>query len=203
MDFVDYDFSLEEEEKNPNAVIPETKDDKDWLKQMYKHILKMDVIDDDSGLKYWLQEIEKGTEKKTIEDYFRRIAIQDNQKNKKVAFEDILDKDDEGKRMLYVMPESIGDIYLSTSLFKSAKELYPDYNLYVAVKPEYFDILNGNPYVHRVIQYVPQMDNLTWLEGMGDHKGFFEIAFLPYANTQKFLTYLHNGKDKLAYDINY
>ena len=203
MDFVDYDFSLEEEEKNPNAVIPETQDYKDWLKQMYKHILKMDVTDDDSGLKYWLQEIEKGTEKKTIEDYFRRIAAQDNQKNKKVAFEDILDKEDEGKRMLYVMPESIGDIYLSTSLFKSAKELYPDYNLYVAVKPEYFDILNGNPYVHRVIQYVPQMDNLTWLEGMGDHKGFFEIAFLPYANTQKFLTYLHNGKDKLAYDINY
>ena len=97
----------------------------------------MDVTDDDSGLEYWLQEIEKGTEKKTIEDYFRRIATQDNQKNKKVAFEDILDKEDEGKRMLYVMPESIGDIYLSTSLFKSAKELYPDYNLYVAVKPEY------------------------------------------------------------------
>ena len=47
------------------------------------------------------------------------------------------------------------------------------------------------------------MDNLTWLEGAGDHNGYFEIAFLPYGNTQKFLTYLHNGKDKLAYDINY
>ena len=68
MDFVDYDFSLEEEEKNPNAVIAETKDDKDWLKQMYKHILKMDV-GDDSGLKYWLQEIEKGTEKEN----YRRL----------------------------------------------------------------------------------------------------------------------------------
>ena len=105
--------------------------------------------------------------------------------------------------MLYVMPESIGDIYLSTSLFRSAKELYPDYNLYVAVKPEYFDILSGNPYIYKTLQYVPQMDSLTWLEGAGDHNGYFEIAFLPYANTQKFLTYLHNGKDKLAYDINY
>ena len=47
------------------------------------------------------------------------------------------------------------------------------------------------------------MDNLTWLEGQGDHKGFFEIAFLPFANTQRVLTYLHNAKDKLAYDINY
>lgn len=203
MDFVDYDFSLEQEEKNPNAVIPEIKDDTEWLKVMYKDVLIMDVDDKDSGLKYWIKEIEKGVERKTIEDYFRRIASQDNQKNKKVDFSDLLDKDDTGKRMLYVMPESIGDIYLSTSLFKSAKELYPDYNLYVAVKPEYFDILNGNPYIHKTLQYVPQMDNLTWLEGAGDHNGYFEIAFLPYGNTQKFLTYLHNGKDKLAYDINY
>ena len=203
MDFVDYDFSLEQEEKNPNAVIPEIKDDTEWLKVMYKDVLIMDVDDKDSGLKYWIKEIEKGVERKTIEDYFRRIASQDNQKNKKVDFSDLLDKDDAGKRMLYVMPESIGDIYLSTSLFKSAKELYPDYNLYVAVKPEYFDILNGNPYIHKTLQYVPQMDNLTWLEGAGDHNGYFEIAFLPYGNTQKFLTYLHNGKDKLAYDINY
>ena len=43
------------------------------------------------------------------------------------------------------------------------------------------------------------MDKLQWLEGQGDHEGFFEIAFLPYATTQRFLTYLHNGKDKIAY----
>ena len=61
------------------------------------------------------------------------------------------------------MPESMGDIYLSTSLLSLQKNS-TDYNLYVAVKPEYFDILNGNPYVHRVIQYVPQMDNLTYLK---------------------------------------
>ena len=203
MDFVDYDFSLEQQEKNPNAVIPEIKDDTEWLTVMYKDVLIIDVDSKDSGLKYWIQEIEKGVERKTIEDYFRRIASQDNQKNKKVDFSELLGKDDAGKRMLYVMPESIGDIYLSTSLFRSAKELYPDYNLYVAVKPEYFDILSGNPYIYKTLQYVPQMDSLTWLEGAGDHNGYFEIAFLPYANTQKFLTYLHNGKDKLAYDINY
>ena len=191
MDFVDYDFSLEQQEKNPNAVIPEIKDDTEWLTVMYKDVLIIDVDSKDSGLKYWIQEIEKGVERKTIEDYFRRIASQDNQKNKKVDFSELLGKDDAGKRMLYVMPESIGDIYLSTSLFRSAKELYPDYNLYVAVKPEYFDILSGNPYIYKTLQYVPQMDSLTWLEGAGDHNGYFEIAFLPYANTQKFLTYLH------------
>ena len=43
------------------------------------------------------------------------------------------------------------------------------------------------------------MDNLTWLEGIGSHKGYFEIAFLPYSQTQRFLTYLHNGKTNIAY----
>jgi len=199
MPIIKYDFSFEEETKNPNAELKDIAGDSEWLVHVYKEILKMDVDDQDSGHQYWMQEIEKKVTRATIVDYFRRVAIQDNQKNQKVEFSEVLDKDDEGKRLLYVMPESIGDIYLSTSLFKSAKELYPDYNLYVAVKEQYFDILDGNPFVHKVIPYIPQMDSLPWLEGQGKNKGFFEIAFLPYGTTQKFLTYLHNGKDKIAY----
>jgi ADP-heptose:LPS heptosyltransferase len=99
------------------------------------------------------------------------------------------------------MPESIGDIYLSTSLFKNIKEQYPEYNLYVATKPEYFEILEGNPYVHNIIQYIPQMDQLLWLEGIGDHKGFFEIAFLPHLGTQRMLDYLHNGKTNIQFNL--
>ena len=199
MPIIKYDFSFEEETKNPDAELKDIAGDSEWLVHVYKEILKMDVDDQDSGHQYWMQEIGKKVTRATIVDYFRRVAIQDNQKNQKVEFSEVLDKDDEGKRLLYVMPESIGDIYLSTSLFKSAKELYPDYNLYVAVKEQYFDILDGNPFVHKVIPYIPQMDSLPWLEGQGKNKGFFEIAFLPYGTTQKFLTYLHNGKDKIAY----
>ena len=200
MEFINYDsFSIEEEQKNPEAKIEDIEDTSKWLVSLYKEILKMEVDATDSGHKYWSEEMKKGMSRAEVEKYFRSVASQENQKNKKVEFSEVLDKDDEGKRILYVMPESIGDIYLSTSLFKSAKELYPDHNLYVAVKPEYFDILDGNPYIHKVIPYVQQMDHIVWLEGQGSHQGFFEIAFLPYGVTQKFLTYLHNGKDKIAY----
>ena len=188
-----------EKKKDPHAKIEPIKNDIEWLKALYENILVMDVKDDDSGLKYWMDEIKKGMSRNDIENYFRNVAIKENQKDEKVEFSQVLDDDDKGKRMLYVMPESIGDIYLSTSLFRSAKELYPDYNLYVAVKQEYFSILEANPYIHKVIPYIEQMDRLHWLEGQGDHEGFFEIAFLPYATTQRFLTYLHNGKDKIAY----
>ena len=167
---------------------------------MYTQILKFKNMDeDDDGHKYWMSELAKGVSRSTIEDYFRQLALKENQKNEKVEFEEVLD-DDKGKRILYVMPQSIGDVILSTSLFRSIKEQYPDHNLYVATQPQYHEILEGNSNIYKIINYVPQMDNLIWLEGGGDHEGYFEIAFLPHLGTQRMLNYLHNGKDKIAYE---
>ena len=46
-----------------------------------------------------------------------------------------------------------------------------------------------------------ELDQLIWLEGAGDHQGYFEIAFLPHVGTQRFLDYLHNGKTNIQFDI--
>ena len=134
-------------------------------------------------------------------DYFRKVARNDVNKSKQIDFAELLDKNDKGKRVLYVMPESIGDVYMSTALFKNIKNLYPDYNLYVATKPEYHQILEGNPYIHKTIPFIEQMNNILWLEGKGDHEGYFEIAFLPHIGTQKVFDYQHNGKDKIEFDL--
>ena len=159
----------------------------------------MKVDEQDDGHKYWINQLANKIPRKNIEDFFRKKAKEENDENIPFKIEDFLDKDDKGKRIHYVIPQSIGDIILSTSLFKSIKEQYPNYNLYVATKPEYQEVLEGIPYVHKVINYVPQMDNLLWLEGRGDHEGFFEVAYLPHLGTQRVLNYLHNGKDKIAY----
>ena len=199
---VNYDFSLKEEEKDQYAQVPNIENNSEWLTYLYHNILKMKHVDqNDDGHKYWMQEFSKGGKRQDIENYFRNVAAQENQKNKKIEFEDLLDKDDKGKRVLYVMPESIGDIYMSTALFENIKKQYPEHNLYVSVKPEYFEILQGNPYIHKLLQYTPQMDQLLWLEGAGDHNGYFEIAFLPYGGTQRFLDYVHNGKTKIQFEI--
>jgi glycosyltransferase involved in cell wall biosynthesis len=200
--YTNYDFSLKEDERDPFLQIPDIKDDSKWLEYMYHNILKMHNVDvNDEGHKYWMNEIKKGAKRPDIENYFRQVALQENEKNKKIEFEDLLDKNDKGKRILYIMPESIGDIYMSTALFANIKKQYPDHNLYVAVKREYFDILKGNPFIHKLLQYIPQMDQLLWLEGVGDHEGYFEIAFLPFVGTQRFLDYLHNGKTKIQFNL--
>jgi glycosyltransferase involved in cell wall biosynthesis len=207
--FADYDLiDLKQEEKDPHAEIPPEPDDSKWLSLLYKYILKRDIDATDQGHEYWISELKKGKQRREVDLYFRKVAIKHNTKNSKDLHDkdlgDFTDDDDAGRRILYVMPGSIGDVFMSTALFKSLNELYPDYNLYVATTPECNEILDGNPYVHKVIPFLSYMENLQFLEGSSKHKGWFEVAFIPYVNTQNILTYMHNGKDKVAYkDLKY
>jgi len=202
-DFVDESVfeNKKTNQKDPHAEIEEIKDNGEWVTALYDKILKRKVDKDDEGLQYWLQELSKGGKRIDVENYFRQVAAKENSENAEKKFEEFLDEDDKGKRIIFVMPESERDVFLSTSLFKSINELYPEYNLYVATKPDFFEILLGNEYIHKVIPYFPQMDNLLWLEGHGEHEGFFEIALLPHLSTQRLINYLHNGKDKIAFDV--
>ena len=196
---VDYNFSFEEEEKDPYYQIPNIEDNKDWLICMYHNILKMHHVDEnDDGHKYWMQELARGAKRSDIENYFRQVAAKENIKNKKINFEDLLSPDDKGKRIIFVLPEDENQIFLSTSIIKSIKDTYKNYNIYYATKPEYFSILDANPYIFKTIPYIPQMDSSEWLEGNSSgHNGFFEIAFLPHISLNKLKNFIHNDKDKI------
>lgn len=210
--FVDWSKPDEIKLKNPKASIDNSLDNQSWIKELYIKILDMKVDANDSGYNYWIQQLEAGAKRQDIELYFRNIAEEENKKtsngsnnqqSSQTKLEDLLDKDDEDKRALYVMPEGIGDVFLSTALFRSFKETYKDWNLYVATQPVFFDVLSGNPHVHRVIPYTQEMDNLLAMEGAGKYKGYFKICFVPFITTQRALTYLHNGETKIAFDIKY
>ena len=198
---VDWDFDFKVKPKNPDYEPPEIKSDSNWIKDIYKNILDVELDESDDGYKHWMKKLSESSPRKDVLKYFKQVATENNKKNNKVDFSEILDKDDEGKRLLISMPQSIGDIYLCTSLLENIKLTYPDYNIYFATKPEYFDILDGNPFIHKVIPYTKSLDNLTVMEGQRDHDGFFEVAFLPFIGTQRILNYMHNGKDKIQFEI--
>lgn len=209
--------------RNPEAKIDESLPNEGWIISLYKEILDTKVNRDDDGFKYWMQEIDKGSDKKGIEDYFRNTARKENSSDGGCSGEsydmsEMIDPEHvDSKKACFVIPESIGDVYMCTSLFKSIKEQYPDYKLYVATLKQYQDIVRGNPYVDKVIDYKAEMDNIHYLEGWnnrhreqaksfnGDsnHKGWFDIAFLAYVHTQRMSNYTHNGIDKIAFDIKY
>ena len=200
--FADFDFkSLEWKARNPTASISNIEDDSEWLTHIYKNILSMSVDKMDDGHKYWMKQLNNKTPRKNVENFFRNKAEEENKENLPFKIEKELDKDDEGKRLLVVMPGSIGDVFMSTSVLKSLANSYENYNIYFATAPEYFEMLEANPFIHKVIPYNSRMDDLLWLEGRGEHKGFFEVAYLLHLGTQRVFNYQHNGKDIIALDL--
>tara|TARA_R100001082_G_scaffold48047_3_gene25805 strand:+ start:14023 stop:15945 length:1923 start_codon:yes stop_codon:yes gene_type:complete len=194
-----YDFSDQDANKQkrnyPDAYVPPIENDSEWVLALYKNILNTENHVNDDGYKNWMTSLESKIPRAQIEDYFRKVARDHNAKFFPVKISDLVDEDDAGKRLAYVMPDSAVDVFLSTALFKSLKDKYPDYNLYIVTKPEYFSIVESDENVHKVIPYNPQFDNALSLEGMGDDNGIFEIIFNPYIATQRLSNYVHNCKD--------
>ena len=182
------------EKKDPNAKIPEYSNLAEWIKLLYLHILKTKVDDDDEGLKYWLQELKNGAPQQAIENYFRNVALKDNVKNNENKFENIVDKDDEGKRILFILPNNPLELLGVTSFFESIKQNYPDYNLYVATNSELIQILQGNPYIHKIIPYDDYLSNPNDLE----EKQYFNVVYSPQINDNNFH---HFSRDKTNYSI--
>jgi hypothetical protein len=106
-----------------------------------------------------------------------------------------------------VLPKSIGDIFMATSLLADIKKTYEDYNLYFICQEIYHEILEGNPYIHKVLPMTPECHDALTLEGFSgrtdrpDEEGFFEVAILLHINNQRVLNYTRNGKDKISLDL--
>lgn len=198
---VDWDYDFKVEERDPNHQPIQTDDDSEWLSDLYKNILKVETYPTDEGHKHWMKRLNDDLKREDVLKYFRSVAEKENRENKKVDLTDLLDEDDKGKRLLIVMPERIGDVYLATSLLPNIKKQYKNLNIYFATRPQYFEVLDGNPYIHKCIPYHDSLANLPLMEGQGDHEGYFEIAFIPFLGTQRIVNFPHNGKDKIQFEL--
>ena len=201
--FCEFDFEIKFEPRDPNYNPPEIANETEWLLDIYTNILKMSVTPEDSGLQGWIKSLESGMERDQVLSFFKETATKENHsyyKKGDLGLSKLID-DEKAKRLVIVMPKSIGDVYLATSLLPSISKNYPEYAIYFATQPQNFPILDGNPYIHKCIEYSPKFDDLLFLEGSGDNPGFFDIAFLPHIGTQKIFNYQHNGEDKIEFDL--
>ena len=198
----DFDFSYVE--KNPQYVPKNIKDDRDWIIDLYNNILLIDAENEDqNGIEHWMHRLKTDLNRQQVYDYFIKVAKEDNAKNKKMPFTDLLSEDDEGRRILFVLPQNDIDVFDSTALLKYIKNKYPDHNIYYATKQEYFDILHGNPHIYKVIPYDPIMENFVWSEGQGTYSGYFEFCLMPHTNTHKVLNFIHGNKHSIDYELSY
>lgn len=142
-------------------------------------------------LKHFIKSVELRTKKKKEEE----------PKAQKPKLEDFLKDVPLKDRIAVVLPRSAGDVLMANSLMENLHNLYPNKKIFFVTQPEFYDLINDNPFVHKVIPYSDSLDNMYVLEGRGDHEGLFDIAFLPHCMTQKTYSYNHNGKDKIQFRL--
>jgi len=196
----DWDFDFQEKIAN-TTFIPEMNTDdgvspEDWLIDLYKRMFDKTFSEKDIEIKEGVKLL--ATEGRgSVYQYLLSIA---REKNHKIQvqhrkLEDFFDGPDE-KRIAVLCPESAGDVLMINSLVGNLKKLYPEYNIYFMTKPVFYPMVDDNDSIHKLIPYQDEMMNLLMLEGQSEHKGFFDIAFLPTVGSQRFLNYMHNGIDR-------
>ena len=179
------------------------------LKQVYEmdEESKSKLIE--TGMKYVQEKFSVQNTVSQLKHYIKNVKLrsskedkkEENKKTNKTSFEDLLSDVEIENRIAVLMPESGGDVLMVNSLMKNLNGLYPDKKIFFFTKKEFFPFIDDNPFVHKVLQYDPQLDNLLKLEGSGPNKGYFDMAFIPNVGTQKVLNYIHNGKNKNQFEL--
>ena len=142
-----------------------------------------------------------GSKLESILDDMPNIDYDFEWENKNSNDKNLEDLLDDGKKIAILMPESAGDVLWLNSLIENVKKLYPNYDIYIFTKNQFFDYIEDNPSVYKVLPFSPELEDLHLLEGKEGHKGYFDIAFLPYYGTQRFHNYHHNGIDKTEFEL--
>ncbi|MBL69589.1 MAG: hypothetical protein CMO74_14305 [Verrucomicrobiales bacterium] len=204
-----WDFNMSDLIPDKNYTPPEGTTDTDFILDMYKNMLKIEITRDEEVFKYLKSRLQEGVSRDKVYQALRKNVIDElsSTSDNNYNIEDYLDDEDKGKRLALVMPESIGDIFLASSLLPDIKNNYPEYNIYFITKPQYKEILLGNPYIHKTIPYNPLCSDVLFLEGYSgrtdrkDHEGYFEVAILLHIQSQTILNYTRNGKDKISLNL--
>lgn len=175
-----------------------------WLIDLHNNMLNDRCDKNTSYIKHWTAHLEKTNDRAGTLKHFQNIAAQKNAQinHKVVDFSELLDKDDEGKRIALVCPQSAGDILIINSMMEDFKALYPEYNIYFFTQPQFRDLIEHHPSIYKVLDYHPMVEDIFFMEGRGTHKGYFVAAFYPMTGTQNKFNYQHGELNFRAQWIN-
>tara|TARA_Y100001938_G_C8101556_1_gene442169 strand:+ start:7167 stop:9074 length:1908 start_codon:yes stop_codon:yes gene_type:complete len=197
----DYNFDFKKERRAPEYNPPDIESNSDWLIDLYKNILKVDLDHTDEGHQYWMKTLENGGNRAGVLDYFRQVAQKENleiDKKKSIDFNKVIENDG-AKKALFVLKESAEDILLSTSLLKSFKDIHPDYDIFFACDEIYHPMILSNPYIYKVLPYDAKMENEFLMVAGSSSKPYFDYYCNLGILTQRNINY--HGISNFALDL--
>ena len=194
---VNYEFKTAPVQANAFYEPNNELNDKEWVESLYENLLKRK---DEAGVIHWLQRLSKDLKRQEILNFFRKVALTENQKNSLNELFDECLKNQTKKRIAFVQPESNEEVIIASSLLPSIKKQYPEHDLYFFTKSEYFDLINSNPYVHKVLPYSTKMDDPLYFEGKADMPKYFDIVYAPHLSIKN-NNFTRNSNDIIQYNI--
>jgi glycosyltransferase involved in cell wall biosynthesis len=180
----------------PSYIPPANLSPQDFALDLFANILHEKVDKNHSQVKHWVDHLARSNDYQGVYNHFVNLANQHNTRlnHKTIDFSELLDPTDE-KRLLVVMPESAGDVIIINSLIPRLAKLYPEFRIYFATKPQFKELIEHLPEIHRVLDYLPIMDDIFAMTGRSGHSGFFDYCFLPHGSTQRFMTYQQRNNE--------
>ena len=193
---VDYVFENKKLKCDPFYDPDASLQDKEWVESLYNNIL---TKQDPAGVIHWMQRLKSDLNRSDVLNYFRKVALSENQKSVLDEMLSSLKENNNLKKIAFVQPNGVEEIIIATSLVTSIKKSYPDYDIYFFTRNEYFDLINSHPDVKKVLNYFNKMDDPLFFEGKGANNKYFDIVFAPYLSINN--NYFRNAEDIIQYNI--
>jgi glycosyltransferase involved in cell wall biosynthesis len=193
---VDYVFENKKLKCDPFYDPDASLQDKEWVESLYNNIL---TKQDPAGVIHWMQRLKSDLKRSDVLNYFRKIALSENQNSFLDEMLSSLKENKDSKKIAFIQPNGVEEIIIATSLVTSIKKIYPNYDIYFFTRNEYFDLINSHPDVKKVLNYFNKMDDPLFFEGKGSNNKYFDIVFAPYLSINN--NYFRNAEDIIQYNI--
>jgi ADP-heptose:LPS heptosyltransferase/glycosyltransferase involved in cell wall biosynthesis len=101
----------------------------------------------------------------------------------------------QGPSLVYTMPMSTGDVFLSTGVVKALRDKHPGHRVYFATSAKYFDIVKGLQIIDELIEWQP------WMQEVGLLEDIFDEVYTPNLAVQMtHSNWVHRGKGRNLID---
>lgn len=198
---INWDFDFTEEQRDPSYVPEDIESSSDWLVDIYKNILKVDLDENDPGHKHWITQMSKGMKREDVLKYFKRVAQKENQDMSDNSIESYLGSEGQDNRIAVVINGGPREALFLNSFLENLQKLYSGDAIYVICDPKLNPLIEDNEFCYKTIPYEKSLDDCFLLEGKSDRPGFFKVALYPshFANSHPY--HFHNGVDRTFFDF--
>lgn len=172
--FTDYDFEFSPE-KNDKYPMPQIEDEREFVIDLFKNILKVDIRNNQEELNKALEGFKMGFTKEMVYQKFIEMAISENQKLKKINLKDLL-ADDGKRKIIVVMNGTPEQCLVELPFLEKLKQDYDQNNwsFYLAINADNLPIFNHLA-EYKIIPLAPFMENPDNLK----KEGLFDVVVNP------------------------